>query len=191
MPPEWNLLFTLPNLAPPIPTPYESGGCVICSAADERLDNLADNPGNRTARRMLLRFRTTRSERYQPGCLLIRKGSAPAVAQAETLRAFRNVCAIATTTSAYVAALQHPHAAQWRVSWSDQFLFGYFTPGRSGWVQTLDGPVRGMDDVIPRSQAAPRLGIQHIFVCCSTSRCWSVYSSAGAGAICARFNGEL
>ena len=28
---QWDLLFTLPNLDPPIPTPFASDGYVICS----------------------------------------------------------------------------------------------------------------------------------------------------------------
>jgi hypothetical protein len=45
-------------------------------------------------------------------------------------------------------------AAQWRVAWSDQFLFGYFVAGHSGWVQTLNGPAMGADNHIPRQQPA-------------------------------------
>ena len=52
----WDLLFTLPNLAVPIPTPYATGGYAICSGDDPRLENLADTLGNATSRKMLGRF---------------------------------------------------------------------------------------------------------------------------------------
>jgi hypothetical protein len=78
--------------------------------------------------------------------------------QAEAIRAFRNACAIATTTAFYATHLANPNAAQWHVAWSDQFRFGHFIAGQNGWVQTLGGPVMGMDDDIPRQQAAAAFG---------------------------------
>src|SRR5437870_1092476 len=39
---QWDLLFTLPNLAPPIPTPFASDGYVICSGKDPRLKACAE-----------------------------------------------------------------------------------------------------------------------------------------------------
>jgi hypothetical protein len=42
--------------------------------------------------------------------------------------------------------------------WSDQFRFGYFTPGHNGWIQTLDGAVRGTDDEIPAMQPDAQFG---------------------------------
>jgi hypothetical protein len=150
----WDLLLTLPNIVPPVPTPFESSGVVICSAGDDRLHDLEDNPGNAAALRMLDSFRTARGIRYQPGCLLIRTDAQRETRVAAALRSFRNVCAIATTTRAWAAGVASPQRAQWTVLWSDQFLFGYFTPGRNGWLQTLDGAARGMDDAIPESQPA-------------------------------------
>lgn len=49
---QWDLLFTLPNLSPPIPTPFESSGYVICSGDDPRLKNLAANAGNASSLQM-------------------------------------------------------------------------------------------------------------------------------------------
>ena len=155
---QWDLLFTLPNLSPPIPTPFESNGYVICSGNDPRLKNLAANAGNATSLQMLKRFRTPRGERYKPGCFLIRSDIPIATRNGEGIRAFRNLCAISTTTSAYATGLDSPQAAQWLTHWSDQFLFGYFIAGQSGWVQTLNGAAVGADNEIPRQQPAAQFG---------------------------------
>ena len=155
---QWDLLFTLPNLAVPIPTPFATGGYAICSGDDPRLQNLAANPGNNTSRKMVDRFTTTRGEAYKPGCFLIRSNMAMAQRNAEGIRAFRNVCAISTTTATYATGLDSPAAAQWRTHWSDQFLFGYFIAGKSGWVQTLDGASKGADNQIPHQQPAAQFG---------------------------------
>ena len=68
----WDLLFTLPNLAVPIPTPFATGGYAVCSGDDPRLENLADSAGNATSRKMLGRFTTARGEGYKPACFMIR-----------------------------------------------------------------------------------------------------------------------
>jgi hypothetical protein len=154
----WDLLFMLPNLAPPIPTPFASDGYVICSGNDPRLRRLATNAGNETSLKMLKRFSTAQGRRYRPGCFLIRSDIPMASRQAETIRAFRNACALATTTAFYASRLANPTAVQWHVAWSDQFRFGHFLAGHSGWVQTFGGPVTGMDDDIPRQQAAAAFG---------------------------------
>jgi hypothetical protein len=73
-------------------------------------------------------------------------------------QSFRNACAIATTSAFYASRLANPHAVQWHVAWTDQFRFGHFMAGRNGWVQTFGGPVMGMDDEIPRQQAAAAFG---------------------------------
>ncbi len=155
---QWDLLFTLPNLSPPIPTPFVSDGYVICSGKDPRLTHLAANAGNETSLKMLKKFSTAQGRRYRPGCFLIRSDIPIASRHAETIRAFRNACAIATTTAFYATRLANPDAAQWHVAWSDQFRFGHFIAGQSGWVQTLGGPVMGMDDEIPHQQAAAAFG---------------------------------
>jgi hypothetical protein len=155
---QWDLLFTLPNLEPPIPTPFASDGYVICSGKDPRLKQLATNAGNATSLKMLKKFSTAQGRRFWPGCFLIRSDIPIASRQVETIRAFRNACAIATTTMFYASRLANPHAVQWHVAWTDQFRFGHFMAGRNGWVQTFGGPVMGMDDAIPRQQAAAAFG---------------------------------
>ena len=102
---QWDLLFTLPNLDPPIPTPFASDGYVICSGKDPRLKQLATNAGNATSLKMLKKFSTAQGRRFRPGCFLIRADIPIASRQAETIRAFRNACAIATTTAFYA----NPH----------------------------------------------------------------------------------
>ncbi len=42
------------------------------------------------------------------------------------------------------------------VAWAR--VFGYFSAGRDGWVITLDGAARGMDDELPRQQPAAQFG---------------------------------
>jgi hypothetical protein len=69
---QWDVLFTLPNLPPRIPTPFASDGYVICSGRDPRLKRLAANAGNATSLKMLKKFSTAQSRRYRPGCFLIR-----------------------------------------------------------------------------------------------------------------------
>ena len=146
---QWDLLFTLPNLDPPIPTPFASDGYVICSGKDPRLKQLATNAGNATSLKMLKKFSTAQGRRFRPGCFLIRADIPIASRQAETIRAFRHACAIATTTAFYASRLANPQAVQWHVAWTDQFRCGHFRAGRNGWVQTFGGPVMGMDDEHP------------------------------------------
>ena len=107
---------------------------------------------------MLKKFSTAQSRRYRPGCFLIRADIPIPSRQAETIRAFRNACAIATTSAFYASRLANPNAVQWHVAWTDQFRFGHFLAGQNGWVQTFGGPVMGMDDDIPRQQAAAAFG---------------------------------
>jgi hypothetical protein len=154
----WDLVFLLPNLDPPLSTPFQSDGYVMCSGRDARLRRLADSAANRTALKMLGRFRTARGQKYRPGCFLIRADIPVAERDAETIRAFRNLSALATLTATYAQGLEAPHAVQWRVSWSDQFLFGYYAAGRNGSVVTLNGAARGLDHAIPSMQPDAQFG---------------------------------
>jgi hypothetical protein len=158
MPQQWDLLFTLPNLSPPSPTPFESDGYVICSGNDPRLKSLAVNAGNAASLKMLKKFSTAQGEHYRPGCFLIRSEIPIASRQADAIRAFRNACAVATISARYAARIANPNAAQWHVAWTDQFRFGHFIAGKNGWIQTFGGPVMGMDDEIPRQNAAAAFG---------------------------------
>ena len=154
---QWDLILTFPNLSP-IPTRFESDGYVSCSGKDSRLDSLADTPANVTAYKLLTRFRTARNDSYVPGCFLIRADIPIPSREREAIRSFRNLCALATTTTTYAIRLKTPNGAQWRVLWSDQFRFGYFTAGKDGWGQTLDGPAIAIDDQIPWMQPAAYFG---------------------------------
>lgn len=154
----WDLLFTLPNLAVPVPTLFEKDGYVICSGDDPRLNDLAADAGNTTAAKMLTQFRTARGESYRPACFLIRANIPVKKRDAEAIRAFRNLCAISSTTTAFAVGLESHYAAQWRTHWSDQFKFGHFIAGQSGWIQTLDGASKGADNKIPVQQPDPQFG---------------------------------
>ena len=85
---QWDLLFTLPNLDPPIPTPFASDGYVICSGKDPRLKQLAPNAGNTTSLKMLKKFSTAQGRRFRPGCFLIRADIPIASRQAERSELF-------------------------------------------------------------------------------------------------------
>jgi len=123
-----------PKSGAAIPTPFASDGYVICSGKDPRLTQLATNASNATSLKMLKKFSTAQGRRFRPGCFLIRADIPIAYRQAETIRAFRNSCAIATTTAFYASRLANPRAVQWHVAWTDQFRFGHFMAGRNGWV---------------------------------------------------------
>lgn len=153
----WDLLFTLPNLSPSIPTKFKSDGYAICSGNDPMLKALASNAGNTTSLKMLEEFRTGNGEAYRPACFLVRSSIPVAARTADAIRAFRNICAVATITPYYATRLANPGAAQWSVSWADQFQFGAFIAGSNGWVQTI-GPVLGTDNQIPRQQPAGAFG---------------------------------
>jgi hypothetical protein len=155
----WDLFFFFPNLAPPTPTPYEAPeGLCLCSADDERMAALEQNAANEMGRRMLTQFTTHEGAAYRPGCLLVRTDSDPAVRDVAVLRAFRNVCAVATTARGWAGHIAHPFGAQWTALWSDHFILGFHVPGRNGHVITLDGPVGGMDDEPPRGHSSAQIG---------------------------------
>jgi hypothetical protein len=59
----WDLIFTLPNIDVPVPSPFVGDGVCLCSADDDRLQELAETPGNQTSRRMLDEFTTFRRVR--------------------------------------------------------------------------------------------------------------------------------
>ena len=54
---EWCIFFILPNLNPPVPSPFVSDYLCLCSATDPRLSMVADSPADNTARRMLAQYR--------------------------------------------------------------------------------------------------------------------------------------
>jgi hypothetical protein len=55
---------------------------------------------------MIASFQTTRRERYAPGCIPIDTDANVKVSEAESMQAFRNVCA--TTTRAFAAGVASP-----------------------------------------------------------------------------------
>jgi hypothetical protein len=155
--PRWDLLFTFPNLVPPVPSPFDGRDIYLCSADDPRLGDLATNPGNTTGRAMLDRFASTFGTDYRPACLLIRQGAPERLRHREALSAFRNVCAISTTSRVWAMSLLHPWgaSAQSGIKWSDNFFFGFHTPGHSGAIVTLNGAMAGLDNRINRFRGQP------------------------------------
>lgn len=138
----WQLFFILPNLSLRAETPFASDYVCICSADDERMQSLTDSPGDRTGARMVTTFRTWFGTPYTPSCLLVRADAPAVYRNAEVLRAFRNLCAIPTTTH---AAARFFDRAQWLPGYSDFFFFAAYMPGMSGRILTVDGMVLGTD----------------------------------------------
>ena len=121
---EWCIFFILPNLNPPVPSPFVSDYLCLCSATDPRLSMVADSPADNTARRMLAQYRNWFQKPYSPGCLLVRHDAPGPLLAADALRAFRNVCAISTITHTMALALASEGNGQWRPLYSDFFLLG-------------------------------------------------------------------
>ena len=97
--PRWQMIFTFPNLVPPVPSPFEVDHLYLCAASDRRLEQLATNPGNASGLQIVKQFSSTFGEPYESGCLLMRDDAPDSVREEEALRAFRNVCAISSITS--------------------------------------------------------------------------------------------
>jgi hypothetical protein len=141
---QWNLLAFLPNLYLKAPAAFSVGDVQICSGESSELSNLASSSANETALAMLGVFVTTFGTKYRPACLLFRKGPLPTAA---ALRDFRNLCAVAAVAGGTTSRLS---GGQWNVVHSDHFLFGHHVPGSNGWITTLDGHVRGMNDEVDK-----------------------------------------
>ena len=156
---EWCIFFILPNLNPPVPSPFVSDYLCLCSATDPRLSMVADSPADNTTRRMLAQYRNWFQKPYSPGCLLVRHDAPGPLLAADALRAFRNVCAISTIT--HTMALALAGKGQWRPLYSDFFLFSSFVAAKNGWIQNLDGPVGGMDDDVEHfaGQCSSQIGL--------------------------------
>ncbi len=158
---EWRIFIILPNLNPPVPSPFVSDYLCLCSATDPRLSKVADSPADNTARRMLAQYRNWFQKPYSPGCLLVRHDAPEPLITADALRAFRNVCAISTITHTMALALASKRNGQWRPLYSDFFLFSSFVAAKNGWIQNLDGPVGGMDDDVEHfaGQCSSQIGL--------------------------------
>jgi hypothetical protein len=141
--PSWHLFFILPNLCPKPPSAFATDFLAICSGKDPLLQLVANTAGDATSLAMLGKYRSWFGKPYVPGCVLVRSDAPDAVRQAETLRAFRNVCAAATITSCAARALT---GGQWLPLYSDFFVFASHVADKSGWIQNMDGPVGGMND---------------------------------------------
>jgi hypothetical protein len=75
----------------------------------------------------------------------MRDGAPRACRNADALRAFRNVCALASITYSTARML---NGGQWLPAWGDFFLFASHVPNRDGSIGNIDGPVRGRQDEV-------------------------------------------
>lgn len=146
VPPEqWQVLAFLPNLTLKPPAAFASDYLCICSTTDDRFKMLTAGAADHTAARMAAAFRTWFDVPYAPCCLLLRAAAPTAYLRADVLRAFRNVCALATITHSTARLLT---GDQWLPAWGDFFLFASHVPNRDGSIGNTDGPVRGLQDEI-------------------------------------------
>lgn len=139
-PPSWDLLFLLPHLNIPRPSPFD-GRVVRLLAGDDPVltDLLRDNLANTTGRRMLAAFRGQYGQVYVPGCLILDSNAPGAAKTADALRAFRNACATATILPAYADGPFQPR-------FSDHFDIYPLAPARDGAIVTNDAIVRGLNE---------------------------------------------
>ena len=140
----WDLFFLLPNLCPKkVPSPFTTEYLAICFGEDPLLKHVANTSGNATALAMRGKYHNWFGKSYVPGCVVVRSDAPKAVRDADTLRAFRNLCAAATISSCCARKLT---GGQWLPLYSDHFLFASHVAGKNGWIQNMDGPVGGMND---------------------------------------------
>lgn len=155
----WDLFFFLPNIDVPVPTPFDGGVIRLCAGRDSILGHLHPSRANHRAAQMLRRFRTQFGERYMPACLVVRHGGPSPFREAQALRSFRNLCAIATILPAY-------RGRQWQPTFSDHFDIYPLAPARSGWIVTNDAIVQGLQQ--PRGfngQSSPLIQNPTSFTC--------------------------
>ena len=134
MPLGWDLLFILPNLSVPKPSPFDGGALRIIAGDDPIVSQLRANPGNATGRQMLQAFEDQFGNSYSPGCLAIGAGAPGAARTAAAIRAFRNCCAVATILTARTGG-------SWQPSYSDHFDLYPLAPGKDGRIITNDAIV--------------------------------------------------
>lgn len=137
--PSWELLFLLPDVNVPTPSPFDGGVVRLVAGNDPIFAGLSVNQANTTGRRMLAAFRGQHGRAYIPGCLIVDTNAPEAAKTAEALRAFRNACAAATVLPAYANGPFEPR-------FSDHFDIYPLAPGNDGSIVTNDAIVRGLDD---------------------------------------------
>ena len=145
--PRWQLLFTFPNFIPPAESPYTSDedGIAICAGTDARVDQLIEGEAGERMQLLLSRFSSQSGDAYRPGCLLVRDDAHPRLLTDDTLRAFRNICAVTTTTQGWGEVMAE--GRQRIVLWNDSFKFGFFTPGRREGFASLHGVAQVFESV--------------------------------------------
>lgn len=133
----WDIFLFLPNITIPVPTPFDGIDIRICSGNDAILGSLNTGAANATAQLMLAAFRSQFGAAYLPACLIVRTGAEIAFRQQQTIRAFRNLCALATIVTGYTGT-------QWHPRYSDHFDVYPLAPATGGGIVTNDAIVQGI-----------------------------------------------
>lgn len=133
-PPSWDLLFLLPHVNIPRPSPFDGGVVRLVAGNDPILEALRATPPNETGHRMLAAFGGQFGRAYVPGCLIV-DSNAPRQTTA-ALRAFRNACAIATVLPAYADGQLAPR-------FSDFFDIYPLVPHDDGSIVAVDAIMPG------------------------------------------------
>ncbi len=163
-PQRWDLILLLPNIVIPVPTPFDGVDIRLCAGNDPILVLLEANVGNAAARHMLSAFRTQFGESYETGCIIVRRGARGVFLQAETIRAFRNACALATILPGY-------SGHQWHPLYADHFDVYPLAPAVGGEVITNDAIVQGLHPVTGFvGQPSPLIQDPRNFHCAPSNR---------------------
>jgi len=133
----WDIFLFLPNIIIPVPTPFDGIEIRICAGNDPILGSLSPAPANTTAQQMLGAFRSQFGATYLPACLIVRTGAPATFRRQQTIRAFRNVCAVATIVTGYTGT-------QWHPRYSDHFDVYPLAPATGGGIVTNDAIVQGI-----------------------------------------------
>jgi hypothetical protein len=158
--PAWDLLFVLPNVNIPRPSPFNGGIVRLLAGDDPSLPGLLrPTPANATGLAMLRSFRGQFGRVYVPGCLILDSDAPERAKTSEALRAFRNVCAIATILRSFADG---PYAPQF----SDHFDLYPLEPGNDGNIVAVNGIVGGTDDAEGfAGQCSPHIQVPWNFTC--------------------------
>jgi hypothetical protein len=146
-PAEWDLFLLLPNLNPKRPSPFASKHLCICSGADPLVKRIVESAPNKTGLAMLHQYTTWFGKPYLPGCLLVHREAPERCRFDETLRGFRNICALSSVTHAIACRLL---GGQWKPLYTDLFVFAAHIATKSGWIGKVDSAVSGMNDDVEK-----------------------------------------
>jgi hypothetical protein len=153
----WHIALIFPNLSLGTFDGFITDDIAICSVA--RIPGVIEaHAANQTNQELSKRFQTVFGEKYEPSVLAVATGD-DRLLTAETLRDFRNVCAICAVAGGRSAKLGD--GMQWAIHYSDFFQFNHHIAGKDGAILTLDGISRGMDDEIEKYLASAAASIRN------------------------------